>query len=272
MSSWARIAGVLVLGGGLAAGCAKGGENSETDDDPAGSGGTGGAAGGMGGMGGFAGMGGEGGTPEMCSEDPCKLVLPQCGCGEGTQCTVDQGGARSCVPEGDSAPATYCSNDCTPGHLCVNNGGTGLSGICHKFCATDADCAPPGGLCVLPLTSGAATVCSQNCDPISDTGCKEAEPGLKCDLGREAMGAQRWFTRCLNAGAGVQNSVCTSPNQCAPGHGCLGVDMEPNNYCLEWCNTLAPQCPAAHSCASFLTPITIGAITYGACLPDAGFP
>jgi hypothetical protein len=275
MTSWARV-GVLVLGGGLlcssgAVGCAKGGGSDTGDEPKGGSGGVGGVGGtgGTGGEGGLGGMGGQGGEPPACSEEPCKLVLPQCGCDEGTtQCQIDQAGVRSCVPEGTSEPGTFCTQDCTPGYTCLNNGGTGLASVCHKFCATDVDCPAPGGLCINPVAGGAAKACSQNCDPVTDTGCKENEPSLKCDIAQELAPPNRWLTRCVNAGAGVQDSVCTSINQCAPGHGCIGVDMEPENHCLRWCNLGAPNCPGGtHMCVGFTTPIIIGSITYGACVP-----
>src|SRR5262245_55781695 len=102
MSSWRRATRALLIGGAFLLGgatlasttqsCAKGGDESEVER-----GGDGGV-GGDGGMGGMAGLGGSGGEPEMCSEQPCKLVLPQCGCGETDQCSLTLDGMRVCQP------------------------------------------------------------------------------------------------------------------------------------------------------------------------------
>lgn len=282
--TWRLGAAVLVVSlAASAGGCAKGGEETTEDDS---SSTTTGGAGGEAGAGGIGGAGGEGGMPPMpipCESPddvPCKLTAPQCGCLPDDRCMVAPDGMRVCAESGDSQPLEFCASDCTAGFQCVNNGTTGFTGFCHQLCQLDSDCntptSGPGGICVLSLTNGGGTVCSQNCDVVSNTGCKEANPNLKCDIGREPIGQQRWFTRCVGSGDKIQDEVCTGISQCAPGSSCIPVQDEPDNHCLTWCTNPSSGgvCPqgASHACSGFVTPLVIGSIEYGACLPLDGFP
>jgi len=256
------VASILVVGGWMAA-CAEAGGGEETDPGTGTSdGGIGGAVAGAGGVGGA--MGGMGGSPPMCDEDPCKLTTPQCGCEEGQQCSM-QGALRTCIEEGSTPPGESCiSGECTPGHICVNNL-TGGSAICHEFCSDDGDCSPPGGLCILSIANMSATVCSQNCDPVTDTGCEE--PTMKCDIGQEAGGQMRWFTRCTGSGSVDQGEVCTNSNQCLPGLSCFNIPNQTDNNCLTWCRVSPPSsCPSSTACSPFAPAITVGSVEYGACL------
>ena len=67
-----------------------------------------------------AGTTGSGGSVPACTEDPCKLVAPQCGCPDGQQCSVGANG-RFCTGEGAAAWGDECgaSAACEPGTLCV---------------------------------------------------------------------------------------------------------------------------------------------------------
>ncbi len=271
-----------LLAGG-AGGCAKGGDATDGVGASGAQGGAGGVGGvGVGGVGGDGGDGGAGAMPIPCDDPadvPCKLVAPQCGCLPGDRCMLTSQGMRVCAPDGDKQALEFCTNDCQAGFQCVNNGTTGLIGYCHQLCEADADCdtptSGPGGICVLELQNGGATVCSQNCDPVSDTGCKEANQNLKCDIGREPMGAQRWFTRCVGSGDAAPDAVCDSINECAPGSSCIPVQNEPDSHCLTWCTSPSTGgvCPqgSSHACSAFTTPLFIGSVEYGACLPLAGF-
>jgi hypothetical protein len=180
---------------------------------------------------------------------------------------------------GNKGILEFCVADCQAGMQCVNTGST-PQGYCHQFCEEDSDCtlpsSGPGALCALQLNSGGATVCSTNCDPVTNTGCKELNPELKCDIGREQEGPMRFFTRCTGAGATMPDDACTTSSQCAPGSSCIPVQNEPENHCLVWCTNpngggLCPQ-GGSHACTGFTTPLLIGALEYGVCLPLAGFP
>lgn len=253
-------------------GCAQGSNSEDGDGETAttaatgGFGGTGGAgAGGTGGAG-----GGEGGAPPMCSEDPCKLTLPQCGCADGEACVLQSGG-RGCAPAGDKAESEACADDCQAGHQCLANNSPILQtpSICMKWCENDDDCVGPGAICLFTVNGEDEKLCSINCDPISGAGC-DAE-GTKCDILRESMGAMRWLTTCAGVGPGTQEAPCTNTPDCAEGYGCFNVtdaNMMTTQMCLRWCNTQMPtSCPANSQCASFQTPITVGALTFGACVP-----
>ena len=42
------------------------------------------------------------------------------------------------------------------------------------------------------------------------------------------------------------------------------------NLCLSWClNPPSGSCPSGHTCTTFTTPIIVGAVQYGACVPNA---
>ncbi|MBI4702621.1 MAG: hypothetical protein HY744_15985 [Deltaproteobacteria bacterium] len=238
----------------------------------AGAAGEGGAAGG----GGQGGAGGEGGSA-VCVEEPCKLVVPQCGCPKGEKCTVNKVEAKRVCQPIDPKPvgwAEQCTVDtCDAGFMCLKTG-VGSKLTCHKFCAADEDCAPPGGLCVIQLQAFSkpiegAKVCTVNCDPITNTGCKVE--GMKCDIAQEPDPPNRWLTDCTGSGSKKQGESCFGSNQCAPGIGCFTLTKPDNSketLCLTYCSVKNPSCPNGTSCGSFQTPIQIGSIEYGACVPD----
>lgn len=225
------------------------------------------------GAGGAGGAGTGAGGDEPCSESPCKLVAPQCGCADGQACSVKATG-RYCTAAGDTPIGQACNlaSNCMPGALCVKTSGT--VSTCMPFCASDGDCQPPGGLCILNLSDGKggqipdATICTENCDPVTSTGCPVA--GTGCQLGREADGQMRFFTRCTGAGSGKQKASCPNGvDDCAPGYSCFTVDA--TDMCLKFCEVSAPApgCPGGTVC----TPIQIddvnaqiGNVQYGACL------
>lgn len=267
------VGGAALVGvsGVIVGGCAKGGENTEDGDggDNTGDGGEGGFAG-MGGMGGMGGDGGDGGGL-VCDEDPCRLVgNPQCGCAAGDHCTVTMDGLRVCAPEGDKGPLEYCApGQCQGDHFCFNNGGTGIGGICHQFCEEDTDCTTPliGGICAYVPSGGGAKLCTNKCDLLSNTGCKELNSFLKCDIGRETGGSMRWFTRCINTGSVPAQGDCSSAS-CEAGTSCVNIQGEPFPKCLPWCEVGGVAC-AVGQCVELTVnnePILIDGMQFGGCL------
>jgi hypothetical protein len=263
--AWSALAFAPVLA--TVSGCAEGSQSDADDGATVATTASTGGAGGEG-AGGFGGAGGEGGAPPVCSEDPCKLTLPQCGCDEGEAC-VRQTSGRVCVPAGDKQLAEACSDDCVAGHQCLANPTFATPAHCMKWCESDDDCVGPGALCLFTITGETTKLCSINCDPVSSAGCPAA--GAKCDVLRENMGLMRWLTSCVGEGAGVQETPCTATQGCADGYGCFNVtdaNMMTTQMCLRWCNLGMPtSCPGGSQCAGFQTPIVIGSITYGACVP-----
>lgn len=205
-----------------------------------------------------------------CTETPCKLVAPQCGCPAGQGCYIDGTGARLCAMAGVNAQGAACSGttSCTAGNLCVNiDRAGGSTGSCLHFCSSDTHCG--GGICFYELDDGAGGVltgvrlCTQACNPVTQTGCRA---GAYCDVFREPAGAMRYFTDCTAPpmGAGVQGSPCTTVDQCASGYTC--ADPGTGNECMKWCNvTTGSGCSGGRTCIGFSPAITVGTTEYGVC-------
>jgi hypothetical protein len=243
--------------------------------------GTGGAdqssssVGGSGGSGVFD-TGPSSGSALPCDEFPCKLTAPQCGCGASEQCTTDptvlDPTFRVCVPQGIQGPGQKCmmgSAGCGPGLVCVQKAPT--LNTCTPYCAADGDCVAPGGLCLLTLDDGLggmipnAALCTENCDPIANTGCVT---GLACRLGTEATGLLRSYTRCLAVGGGTQKSPCTVNADCAAGFTCVNSGAA-TTVCGQYCRVGGTDCTIGLKCVALQAngkDVVLGGITYGACL------
>jgi hypothetical protein len=200
-------------------------------------------------------------------ETPCKLVAPQCGCPAGEQCTLS-GADRVCGPVGSTPADAACTDDtCEPGTYCVNTADP--INTCAKFCATDADCEAPGGLCLYTLNDSMGMpipdvkLCSPNCDPATNTGCAA---GTACNLAQETMGQMRILSVCSLAGVGTYSSPCTDNTDCSPTFGCIGEDAQMNTVCLEYCRVGLNDCAAGFTCNGFPMPILLGSVEYGACI------
>jgi hypothetical protein len=205
---------------------------------------------------------GQGGNP-MCDEDPCKLVLPQCGCQSGQQC-IFQNGQRLCVTDGSDDVGDECSGiSCKAGAMCLS---LGSLATCRKFCDGDSDCSGFGGVCVIQIGGferpDDPTFCSDNCDPPSGTGCPTSG---KCELGL-ADDMVTFFTMCGGAGTGTEGAPCTNTfNDCAGGYGCLTNPSTSMTECMRWCNMATPNCSVG-TCSPINPPGIIGSIEYGVCL------
>lgn len=252
----------------VAWGCAEGGS---IQTGSTGSGGSGTSSNGSGGAGSTTSQTVT--TGPECVQDPCKLVEPQCGCGAGNQCTIVAGGERGCVAAGTVPVGQPCDETagCAPGGICV--GYAGVQTTCAAFCDNDTQCEPPGGLCVLTLDDGAGSplpdvlLCSENCDLPSSQGCTLS--GTGCQLG--LTDADKAFTLCGPAGAGVYTSLCTDTSDCAPGFACLPTTAN-DERCFEWCRVNGPACTDTTLTCTALeitagVPLTIGADTFGVCSP-----
>lgn len=186
-------------------------------------------------------------TGPACSESPCRLVGPQCGCPVAQACYVDNTGTRGCARAGAAGEGQACGagDNCQPGHLCV--GATG-SAFCSRFCETDADCT--GGvdsICLFTLNDGAGgsvpgvKLCTNDCNPVTSAGCPS---GMGCGLYQEQEGLMRDFTSCRDAGSSTTYQPCASSDDCAPGHFC--GDAGAGNECIRFC-----RLPGGTECSSF---------------------
>lgn len=210
--------------------------------------------------------GGTGGGTGQCSESPCKLVAPQCGCAADQRCTVDGQGAPFCATAGTAKAGQLCTattNECVGGSVCV-----GLSTdvhVCAQFCSTDADCG--SAICSRHLSDGkggqvaGVSLCTDACDPIANGSCAT---GTACGLFQEPSGMKRWFTQCsIPAGMTGEGQSCASA-PCAPGLACAATAS--GSVCHKLCDVKAGTgCVAPSKCVAFDTPVTIGTVEYGAC-------
>jgi hypothetical protein len=241
-------------------------------DGALGSGGIGGAPGpdasaDNGGAGGFSGAGGmsDGGSNDapVCAESPCELVMPQCGCDTGKQCSV-VGANRKCVSSGIVAEGQSCSGNlaCAPGLICVAI--TAGVSTCQQFCGADADCAA-GALCTKTLSDGSGgkisgvKLCSRNCNPVGSVGCPVA--GTACQLEMESSAAMRYFTDCVSSGNKTAGQSCDpTVGDCAPGYLCTASGH--GNSCLLYCDpasqTVCPTCTSLMSAGG-------APLSYGVC-------
>jgi hypothetical protein len=210
-------------------------------------------------------------STSTCSESPCRLVTPQCGCGTGQSCYL-VGAARTCAPTGTVPEGGSCTNanDCTTGNVCVNYSATApYVQMCVHHCAVDGDCAG-GGLCVGEIGDGAGGVvpgvrtCSRSCDPIAQSGCAA---GLECTFFQERAGAMRLFRSCgLSVGTGGVFDPCIDEDDCAPGYACQDLGLGFGPECTHWCNVgTGAGCSFGFVCYGFAPALIVGGVEYGVC-------
>jgi hypothetical protein len=141
--------------------------------------------------------------------------------------------------------------------------------MCNEFCTSNADCAAPGGLCLIQLSNGNGgsipnvTLCTTNCNPLTNAGCA---PGTGCQLLQETMAPMAPLTDCRGVGTKTHLVACNPMlDECAPKFGCLniGTAQQPDNVCLQYCNTASPVCPGGQGC--FSLGVSLGGVAYGVC-------
>lgn len=279
MLGYKRLVAGLVMLGALASGCAKG------DSLTGGSTGTADGAGPSDGGDTSAGAQGAGGSmadttdntmnmpnttsAPTCSEDPCKLIAPQCGCEVGFGCTLDANGDHGCAQAGPYGQGDPCNESalCEAGTVCV--GYADDLTTCATFCDSDTMCEAPGGKCVVGLGDSGVNVCTENCSVIGGTGC--ALPGVDCQLGITEQDVV--FTVCALSGETdlVEQEICLATEDCAPGFACLET-TEGDLRCFQWCNVNADSCPTDFPNCTGLNvtegvPLMLGTVPLGACNP-----
>ncbi|MCA9580578.1 MAG: hypothetical protein KC416_02210 [Myxococcales bacterium] len=219
----------------------------------------------------------DGGTIDpgpMCSQTPCSLVAPQCGCATGNACVIDGTGARLCAAAGTGDEGQPCGAGalCRPGQLCLAYPASTTLTMCAAFCNTDADCGSRA-LCRTTLGDGTggtipgATFCTIDCDPAEQTGCA---PGSECTVYLEPEPSARFFTDCRAKAAapGTQGSACSTTDDCGAGYRCLDFNgtTAGGTECSHWCKVgSGTGCGAGSTCFPFATPLSLGGIEYGYC-------
>lgn len=202
-----------------------------------------------------------------CATQPCD-ILTQCGCGSFESCDLndtDTGTACRGTSGGKEGAGCAAATACAGLYTCVFFGD---SGNCERYCAKDADCIAPRGLCAAQLLNSAdqpipgVLLCTSNCDPtaIGDPLCPA---GLACGLMDES---NRNVVECLLAGTATQGQACSDTVACAPGYTCTGPASGPS-VCRRTCAPPANTgCPASTTCAAFTPPFVVGNTQYGICL------
>jgi len=200
-----------------------------------------------------------------CSESPCRLVAPQCGCPTGQGCYLTSG-TRVCLTSGTTAVGARCdTTQCTPGAICVNLAATGTPvALCHRVCATDSDCPGAGALCVGGIAGSSDKTCSVDCNPATQVGCPS---GTACSFFIESAGAMRTLTDCsAPVGTGSQNASCADDTDCQKGYACIDATGTGAKQCLHWCRRPAgSECSFGTSCYGFTPPLVWSGTEYGVC-------
>jgi hypothetical protein len=197
-------------------------------------------------------------TP-TCSESPCKLVSPQCGCPSGQSCQLN-GTSRACGSVGTLREGDSCTSNssCAAGLHCADvstQTGTSAS-VCSRYCTTDSDCSGFGSVCAWPAAAGSSQgVCTISCDPIWQTGC---DNGFKCDI--FSASATRHFTECVKPpGTRFEYQSCVDQTDCGPGTVCIS-----DGYCRLYCQS-DTDCTFGDICYAFSPSVTISGEPYGFC-------
>lgn len=197
-----------------------------------------------------------------CPEVPCRLLPPQCGCGE-LACNYDPDTLEiGCFPPGPGGSGDSClrETDCARGHTCSYVAGV-RRGVCRPFCTDDVHCSAVGSSCVglsdhegRPLPVGA---CSSVCTPGSPTGCPA---GMVCDVVRfiDASDDVVDVAFCRSAGSGGTLEACGTPEACDADHSCLG------GRCLRRCRA-GEECPGGAACVEYEPPLIYRGVGYGLC-------
>jgi hypothetical protein len=217
----------------------------------------------------------------QCAKPPlasaaCGL-FPQCGCPAGQACRLTGAQATSCSPIGTIGATAACSQsaDCPAGYDCIG-------GRCAGFCASDADCAGTGSVCLDINFSGApvsgARACILACNRTNSAPCGAGiacarltgatisgrtltgnfclKPSMDCPFKADGRCDEPEDGRaCVDGSDATDCTVCTPPNppggtcdvvsQC----GCTGGQACAHNPPASGSTTATVSCRAPGSVA-----------------------
>ena len=204
-------------------------------------------------------IGGSCTTSTACSESPCRLVSPQCGCAAGQSCDV-RSSVQACFAAGTGTEGQPCANDtnpCAPGLTC-----TGSPGYCVYYCRTDSDCPSGGGsICGLKRVNDdgitLAKMCGIDCDPVHNTGCRS---DTTCEIASVREGTREAVTRCIGFTEAFPLPICL-PGSCPSGQFCFDVST-----CKKYCRIgMRSDCPSPQVCTTLAARPQIDGTEYGYC-------
>lgn len=199
-----------------------------------------------------------------CSESPCRIATPQCGCGAGLAC-VSSAGVRTCAAPGTAGDGELCttSADCAAGLNCSKFGARAPPGICIEYCTTAADCTGGGSCTQMLPPEPMLGLCSFSCDPVAQTGCPG---GTACYLFAVLSvpdAIPSLASSCTTPSGLAEGAACTRPRDCAPGLTCVPVGAE--TVCVPQCVVGGAPCLSG-SCGSYVPPLSLFGVEYGACI------
>ena len=200
------------------------------------------------------------GCVAACSESPCKAVSPQCVCGTGEGCYL-QDGRHVCLPAGTVGVGETCDRvQCAPGTSCLRVGSSSRR-ICRQVCNVDADCV--GGICIGTITGTTDMTCTEDCNIATQAGCVT---GLACVTRVESSGSGRRYTTCSSAvGAGGDGDTCAGVGDCQRGFSCVTFSSG-SRICHHWCElTSGAECGAGSTCVGFSSRVIIRGTEFGYC-------
>jgi len=214
-------------------------------------------------------LSGDGCSPTCKTEaaDACTL-LPQGGCSGGTPaCDLKPiyDGSTECravTSMGTSNNHCLTGTECAKGYTCVDD--LDGEGVCSRFCAVDSDCLGTGSRCVIELVDLFSlpinvSVCSNACDPYGQSGCPT---NMGCIPVNATDGD---YTDCRYQSGDIANGMeCDSSLDCLEGSMCVGSS---GTYaCRAICIVGNTSSCTTGTCTGFSNPLTIGTVTYGACI------
>jgi hypothetical protein len=215
-------------------------------------------------------------APPACSDTPCRLIRPQCGCATGEGCVLDimapAGVERGvCITTGTVPEGGFCSArpDCVAGTDCY-------TGLCRRFCRQSGTDCPAGQVCESVSAPGASMgtttygVCTgEVCVPATGAGCPAS---LNCDIlvhTDPSGGMARTVSYCTDAGTVPFSGACSSTRLCAPTFTCLVSGT--GHACGRFCRVTMGNADCADAPARNGYPVcrTLGlrfnGLEYGAC-------
>lgn len=187
-------------------------------------------------------------------------VYPQCGCGAGQTCEVDQqalDGSSSCIGAGTGALGSACTataGQCGPGLTCI-------WGQCHSYCGSD------GSKCTDPNTNYCVNLTDNSQNPIPNllichNDCQLQDPNSCGGAGEGCIYFDVDKVDCYPVGTTTANCNATT-SLCPAGQICL--TDQTNYFCLPWCRVGQNDCQTG-TCNSLGTgaPMVNG-VEYGYC-------
>ncbi|MFN0247012.1 MAG: DUF4215 domain-containing protein [Kofleriaceae bacterium] len=197
----------------------------------------------------------------------CSLV-PQGGCSGATP-ACDIGGidvteCRAVTSMGTSNNHCSSATECKAGYTCIGHDDPNIAPWwCARFCLTDANCTGSGSRCIVDLVDENAdplnvTVCSNSCNPVTQSGCPS---GMGCLVSGATGGA---YTNCRYMGGTPDGSTCVTSSDCFEGSTCVTIGS--TNTCRSYCTVGDDStCVGSEQCDGFATPLMIGTTEYGVC-------